>query len=70
MTYKEESYLLDTISGIASEVHENNLMLRDICKVVNTWLSHHHQENEDDFGRNILANLVSNMVDGFGKKRK
>ena len=71
MTYKEESYLLDTISGIASEVHENNLMLKDLCTVVNTWLSHHHQENEDDFGRNVLANLLSSMVDlkSLGKRK-
>ena len=70
MTYNEESYLLDTITQIASETHENNLMLRDICEVVNTYLANHNKENEDDFGRNVLANLVSNMADGFGKRRK
>ena len=70
MTYKEESYLLDNITQIASETHENNLMLKDICEVINTYLANHNSENEDDFGRNVLANLVSNMVDGFGKRRK
>ena len=72
MTYKEESYLLDTINGIAVEVHENNLMLRDICKVVNTYLANHNSENEDDFGRNILANMISNALElrGLGKGRR
>jgi hypothetical protein len=71
MTYKEESYLLDTITQIASEVHENNLMLRDICEVINTYLANHSKENEDDFGRNVLANLLSSMVDlkSLGKRK-
>ena len=63
MTYKEEQFVLDSIKQIKEEVHLNNLMLCDICEVINTWLSHHHQENEDDFGRNVLANLVSNVLD-------
>ena len=63
MTYKEEQFILDSIKQIKEEVHLNNLMLCDICEVINTWLSHHHQENEDDFGRNVLANLVSNVLD-------
>lgn len=71
MTYEEESYLLDTITQIASEVHENNLMLRDICEVINTYLANHNKENEDDFGRNVLANLISGLIDirSAGKKR-
>ena len=63
MTYKEEQYILDSIDQIKEETHLNNLMLCDICDVINTWLSHHHQENEDDFGRNVLANLISSLVD-------
>ena len=63
MTYKEEQYILNSIDQIKEEVHLNNLMLCDICEVINTWLSHHHQENEDDFGRNVLANLISSLVD-------
>ena len=70
MTYNEESYLLEAIDRIAFEVHENNLMLKDLCTVVNTWLSHHHQENEDDFGRNVLANLLSSIVDINAIKKK
>ena len=63
MTYDEESYILDSIEQIKLETHENNLMLSQLCSVVNTWLSRHHQENEDDFERNILANLISQFAD-------
>ena len=70
MTYKEEQFILDSIKQIKEEVHLNNLMLCDICEVINTWLSHHHQENEDDFGRNILANLISGVVDTKSLRRK
>ena len=70
MTYKEEQFILDSIKQIKEEVHLNNLMLCDICEVINTWLSHHHQENEDDFGRNILANLISGVVDIKSLRRR
>ena len=70
MTYKEEQFILDSIKQIKEEVHLNNLMLCDICEVINTWLSHHHQENEDDFGRNILANLISGLVDTKSLRRR
>ena len=70
MTFNEESYLLDTVSQMAAEVHENNLMLHDICKVINTYLANHHQENEDDFGRNVLANLLSSGITSFRDRGK
>lgn len=63
MTYEEESYLLDSIEQIKKETHENNVMLRQIIKVINTYLARHHQENEEDFGRNVLANLISSTID-------
>ena len=70
MTYDEESYILDSITQIKAEVHQNNLMLRDLCNAVNVYLSNHQRENEDDFGRNILANMISNAMElkGLGKK--
>lgn len=52
MTHKEESYLLNIVT-------ENNAMLQQIIKVINTHIAHHNQENDDDFTRNVLANLVS-----------
>ena len=71
MTYKEESYLLDSITQVKAEVHQNNLMLKDLCNVVNVYLANHHKENEEDFGRNVLANLLSNMVElrGMGVRK-
>ena len=70
MTYDEESYILDSIKQIKIETHENNLMLSQLCSIVNTWLSHHQQENEDDFGRNVLANLISQFMDIGQLKRR
>ena len=81
MTYKEETYVLDTlkelqekirdmpIEQLVKETHENNIMLKQIIKVINTWFAHHNQENEDDFNRNVMANFVSNLFD-FNKMFK
>ena len=75
MTYKEESYILNTLIEIQEtirspefkqlikETNENNIMLRQIIKVINTWFAHHNQENDNDFNRNVMANLVSNIFD-------
>ena len=71
MTYKEETYVLDTLKEIQEtirspefkqfirETHENNIMLQQIIKVINTWIKHHPQENANDFNMNVIANLVS-----------
>ena len=69
MTYDEESWLFDTLDQMAREIHQNNLMLKDLCNVVNVYLARHNQENEDDFGRNVLANLISGTLD-LSKFRK
>lgn len=63
MTRKDEDYLFDTLDSIQEKVHENNIMLHQICNAINRYLANHHQENENDFGRNVLANLLSNMVE-------
>ena len=52
MTYREEQYLLQT-------VRENNKMLKAIIKYINHIESKASQENIDDFGRNVLANMIS-----------
>ena len=69
MTYDEESWLFDTLDQMAREIHQNNLMLKELCNVVNVYLVRHNQENEDDFGRNVLANLISGTLD-LSKFRK
>ena len=63
MTRRDEEVLFDMMSQIRAETHQNNVMLNDICEVVNMYLANHHKENEDDFGRNVLANLISSLVD-------
>lgn len=80
MTSKEEDYVLDILEDIQDtirspafkqllrETHENNIMLKQIVKVINTYVANHHNENEDDFIRNVLANLVSNKIDLFKLK--
>ena len=70
MTYKEESYTLDSITQMKALLEENNSMLRDLCNAVNVYLSRHQQENEDDFGRNVLANLISSGIDINGIFRR
>ena len=71
MTTREEEMLFAEIDSIYEQVHENNIMLREICQVINVYMSRHHQENEEDFGRNVLANLVSEMVNSrrFNSKK-
>ena len=78
MDYKEESFVLDSLIEITEhirspeykqlirETHENNIMLKQIIKVINTWIKHHPQENANDFNMNVIANLVSNI---FNNKR-
>ena len=75
MTYEEESYVLDTLKELKKlvrsttfeqlvrETHENNIMLRQIIKVINTWIKYHPQENANDFNMNVIANLVSSGLD-------
>lgn len=41
---------------------KNNIMLRQIIKYINTTIAHHNQENANDFGMNVWANLISNGI--------
>ena len=68
MTRKDEEYLFNLVESLKVEVHENNKMLKSIISVINTYLSRHHQENEEDFRRNLLANMLSETL-GFGKRK-
>lgn len=73
MNYEEENYILDTLIEIqdfirsptykqlVKETHENNLMLKQIINFINLTTSNANIENENDFGRNVLANLISNF---------
>lgn len=70
MNRRDEDYLFECVEEIMRKTHENSVllmenndMLRQIIHVVNTYLANHDKENEDDFGRNVLANIVSNILD-------
>ena len=81
MTYKEETFVLNTLKEIREhirspeykqlikETHENNIMLKQIIRVINTWIRHHPQENDNDFNMNVIANLISSGFD-FSKMFK
>lgn len=57
MTYKEENYLLDTVT-------ENNNLLKRILNILNAYLINHQKENDEDFSRNVVANLISEVLSG------
>ena len=72
MTYKEESYVLNTLKELKElvrssvfeqlvrETHENNIMLRQIIKYLNHEIAYANQENANDFNMNVIANLIGN----------
>lgn len=59
MTKEEELYILDSIESIRKKTDENNMMLKEIIKYINYISMNASNENMDDFGRNVLANLIS-----------
>lgn len=75
MTYKEETYVLDTLKEIQEtirspefkqlikETHENNIMLRQIIKYLNHEIAYANQENANDFNMNVIANFISSGLD-------
>lgn len=65
MTRRDEEYLFDSLEQIKQETHENNIMLRKIIKAINYHTSNTNNENNDDFVRNVLANLISNRMFNF-----
>ena len=69
MTTREEIRLQEALDELMDIVMENNIMLHQICDVINVHLARFHQENEDDFNRNVLANLISGGID-LGRLRR
>lgn len=62
MTNKDKDYILDNLERIRDETHENNIMLKQIIKVINHYLANSNQENTKNFMQNIMANLISNGI--------
>lgn len=71
MITREEIRIQEALDELMDIVMENNIMLHQICDVINFHHARHHQENEDDFIRNVLANLLSGGMDikGFLGRR-
>ena len=52
--------ILKKLNNLESMVEDNSKKLDLIISYINYINSKAHQENVDDFGRNILANILSN----------
>jgi len=75
MNYKEETFVLRTLKELkefiegseykrlVKETHNNNIMLKKLLAIEYSKIRNYHRENEDDFGRNVLANILSNIPD-------
>ena len=63
MTTRKEIRLQEALDELMDIVMENNTMLHQICDVINFHHARYNRENEEDFIRNILANLLSSSVD-------
>lgn len=44
---------------------DNNRMLSEIINVINIYLSKYSSENQEDFERNLVANLISSHMTRF-----
>lgn len=62
MNYREETYLLNTVKDIKKTVDENNKMLKFIVQYISRNISRESNEEMEDFGRNVLANLLSERI--------
>ena len=70
MDKRDEEYLLRTTYENNRLLKDNNKMLKQIINVLNYYISHAQEENDSDFNRNIIANMISNLVDLRFLKRK
>lgn len=62
MNYREEAYLLNTVKDIKKTVDENNKMLKFIVQYIGRNISGEPNEEFKDFGRNVLANMLSDNI--------
>ena len=52
----------DRIDKLLRLEQENNRMLRSIIRYINHIERKANEENIDDFGRNVIANVISSKV--------
>ena len=56
--------MIRTLREILELLKENNKMLKEIIRYINYINAHADTENNNDFVRNVVANLVSNRIPG------
>lgn len=57
--------MIRTLREILELLNENNKMLKEIIRYINYINAHAETENNNDFVRNVVANLVSNRIPGI-----
>ena len=57
--------MIRTLKEILELLKENNKMLKEIIRYINYINAHAETENDNDFVRNVVANLVSNRIPGI-----
>lgn len=62
--------MLDNIKQIAKEIHENNIMLRQICSYIRYVYSHRPSDEQNAFEQNVFANIVSELFNGTKNRIK
>lgn len=56
--------IIRTLKEILELLKDNNRMLKEIIRYINYINAHADAENNNDFVRNVVANLVSNRIPG------
>lgn len=56
--------LLELIRENNVLLKDNNRMLKEIINFINVYLSNATSENQRDFERNVIANLISSFIVG------
>lgn len=56
--------MIRTLKEILELLKDNNRMLKEIIRYINYINAHADAENNNDFVRNVVANLVSNHIPG------
>ena len=75
MTYSEETFVIDTLKHIRDQTEENNkllkennILLKQLYNYFTNIAANADNENMNDFGRNIIANIISTQFE-FNKKK-
>ena len=63
MSNSDTDYIIEQLQIIRRETHENNIMLKSIIRYLTMEAANADNENINDFGRNVFANLISGMID-------